>query len=278
MKLKVFLLAIAAMLVVATGAAAKNGGGNGNGHAQTKHSAPGQMKHQSESPGAVHSSHGSKHGATSHEAHAPKVKKPKKAKSPKTPEATAPAEVSGVEPAPVLASGGDGTSAEAKNPAWTCKALLEERGAEQFASDYGTNPNGANAFGKCVSSVARGEESTTAEVPAPTESGDQCVPLPPVTAPLPPATVDPTQAAPADEGDNSDVPEVPDCEADVTIPPAPPAADDASSTGDTADDGSSTGDTTGADTGVVVSDPAVTTADEALLAAARAVMALAASL
>ena len=67
---------------------------------------------------------------------------------------------------------------------------------------------------------------------------------------------------------SSDVPEVPVCEAaDVTENTAPPAADDTSSTGDT----------TGAVDGTVA-DPTLPSADDALLAAARAVKAFAASL
>jgi hypothetical protein len=40
------------------------------------------------------------------------------------------------------------------NPAMTCFGLLAEMGVE-FYSHYGTNPNQANAFGKCVSEHAK---------------------------------------------------------------------------------------------------------------------------
>ncbi len=41
------------------------------------------------------------------------------------------------------------------NPAQTCKALRASMGADRFRDTYGTNPNKANAFGKCVSQTAR---------------------------------------------------------------------------------------------------------------------------
>jgi hypothetical protein len=41
------------------------------------------------------------------------------------------------------------------NPAQACKKLRTEMGATAFRLKYGTNPNGANAYGKCVSAMAR---------------------------------------------------------------------------------------------------------------------------
>jgi len=41
------------------------------------------------------------------------------------------------------------------NPAQACKQLRTQLGAETFRTSYGTNRNGANAFGKCVSAMAR---------------------------------------------------------------------------------------------------------------------------
>ena len=41
------------------------------------------------------------------------------------------------------------------NPAQACRKLRTEMGAEAFRTAYGTNRNGANAFGKCVSAMAR---------------------------------------------------------------------------------------------------------------------------
>jgi hypothetical protein len=43
---------------------------------------------------------------------------------------------------------------ERLNPARACKAEREELGDEAFAQEHGTNENGANAFGKCVSAEA----------------------------------------------------------------------------------------------------------------------------
>ena len=41
------------------------------------------------------------------------------------------------------------------NPAQACKELRDEMGSSAFRAAYGTNRNGANAFGKCVSKMAR---------------------------------------------------------------------------------------------------------------------------
>ena len=46
--------------------------------------------------------------------------------------------------------GGQGMS-----PGQACKKLRADMGAEAFRAAYGTNRNHANAFGKCVSSMAR---------------------------------------------------------------------------------------------------------------------------
>jgi hypothetical protein len=43
----------------------------------------------------------------------------------------------------------------AVNAAKTCKAERASIGVEAFASKYGTNPNKKNAFGKCVSKIAK---------------------------------------------------------------------------------------------------------------------------
>lgn len=50
------------------------------------------------------------------------------------------------------------------NPAMTCFALLGELG-EEFYETYGTNPNNANAFGKCVSEHAREQGEDDDEAP-----------------------------------------------------------------------------------------------------------------
>jgi len=41
------------------------------------------------------------------------------------------------------------------NPAQACKKLRTDMGLNAFRAAYGTNTNGANAFGKCVSAMAR---------------------------------------------------------------------------------------------------------------------------
>ncbi|GIU95321.1 MAG: hypothetical protein KatS3mg012_1778 [Gaiellaceae bacterium] len=50
---------------------------------------------------------------------------------------------------------------EAKeNAAKKCKAELASMGVEAFRNKYGTNPNKANAFGKCVSAMAKALRSS----------------------------------------------------------------------------------------------------------------------
>jgi len=49
----------------------------------------------------------------------------------------------------------DPNPADFKNAAKYCKAVRESKGVEAFQTQYGTNPNKKNAFGKCVSSTAK---------------------------------------------------------------------------------------------------------------------------
>jgi hypothetical protein len=44
------------------------------------------------------------------------------------------------------------------NAAKECKAEREQLGQGPFAAEYGTNPNGKNAFGKCVSEKAKAKK------------------------------------------------------------------------------------------------------------------------
>jgi len=66
--------------------------------------------------------------------------------------------VVGLVPALALSQPGNGNANgnNADNPAQVCRAQLEALGAEGFADAYGTNANGRNAFGRCVSQQARG--------------------------------------------------------------------------------------------------------------------------
>jgi hypothetical protein len=48
----------------------------------------------------------------------------------------------------------DPNPADYKNAAKYCMAVREAKGAEAFATVYGTNTNKKNAFGKCVSKAA----------------------------------------------------------------------------------------------------------------------------
>ena len=58
------------------------------------------------------------------------------------------------------AEDGQPTDLDGLNPARYCKALRDQMAAleSDFASMFGTNPNHANAFGKCVSRRAHGED------------------------------------------------------------------------------------------------------------------------
>jgi len=56
---------------------------------------------------------------------------------------------------------------ETANAAKTCKAEREAAGDEAFTAQYGTNKNGKNAFGKCVSQHAQAEEPEPEPEPAP---------------------------------------------------------------------------------------------------------------
>ena len=77
-------------------------------------------------------------------------------------------------PAADLGAGG-------KNPAKVCKALRSEMGAVAFRREFGTNANGANAFGKCVSLAARGElPAVQAPAPIACEPQPFCATEPPL--------------------------------------------------------------------------------------------------
>ena len=47
-----------------------------------------------------------------------------------------------------------------ENAAKTCKAERVKLGVDAFKARYGTNPNKANAFGKCVSKLAKAKSSS----------------------------------------------------------------------------------------------------------------------
>src|SRR5215216_6621445 len=49
-------------------------------------------------------------------------------------------------------------AAAQKNAAKECKAERAEIGAQAFADKYGTNKNGKNAYGKCVSAKAKAKK------------------------------------------------------------------------------------------------------------------------
>ena len=63
------------------------------------------------------------------------------------------------------------------NPAQACKALRNEMGSSAFRAAFGTNRNGANAFGKCVSKMARMKNDAvrTAAVEQIAERAERCM-------------------------------------------------------------------------------------------------------
>lgn len=65
---------------------------------------------------------------------------------------------------------------QALNPAQACAKLRADMGADTFRTAYGTNRNGANAFGKCVSKMARlkGDIARAAAVDRIDDAADRC--------------------------------------------------------------------------------------------------------
>ena len=64
----------------------------------------------------------------------------------------------------------DPTPADFKNAAKYCKAVRTSKGVEAFNTQYGTNKNKKNAFGKCVSRRRR-RRPASARTPRATTSG-----------------------------------------------------------------------------------------------------------
>jgi hypothetical protein len=135
--LKTLVIALVMVLAAVPAAFAKNGGHGGHG----KPSWAGQ---------GIPSWAGSGHAAS--KAHP--EKKEKKAKKAKHHGADAAAEEDSA----------DEVDLDGLNPAWSCKTLRDEMTTleRDFATMFGTNPNDANAFGKCVSRRAHGEDLSDA--------------------------------------------------------------------------------------------------------------------
>ncbi len=66
---------------------------------------------------------------------------------------------------------------EGMSPGQACKKLRLDMGADAFGAAYGTNRNGANAFGKCVSKMARlkGDTARADAVVRIGDAADRCV-------------------------------------------------------------------------------------------------------
>jgi hypothetical protein len=135
--LKALVIALVMALAAVPAAFAKNAGHEGHG----KPSWAGQGK-----PSWAGSGHAA--SKAHHE------KKEKKAKKPKHHGADAAAEDDSA----------DDVDLDGLNPAWYCKTLRDEMTTleRDFATMFGTNPNHANAFGKCVSRRAHGEDLSDA--------------------------------------------------------------------------------------------------------------------
>jgi len=133
--LKALVIALVMALAAVPAAFAKNGGHGG------KPSWAGQGK-----PSWAGSGHAA--SKAHHE------KKENKAKKPKHHGAEAAAEDDSA----------DAVDLDGLNPAWYCKTLRDEMTTleRDFATMFGTNPNHANAFGKCVSRRAHGEDLSDA--------------------------------------------------------------------------------------------------------------------
>lgn len=65
-------------------------------------------------------------------------------------------------------------SSATKNAAKVCKAERETLGVEAFKGKYGTNPNKANAFGKCVSGTAKKTEAAAEQTEAEKNAAKKC--------------------------------------------------------------------------------------------------------
>jgi hypothetical protein len=135
--LKALVIALVMALAAVPAAFAKNAGHEGHG----KPSWAGQGK-----PSWAGSGHAA--SKAHHE------KKEKKAKKPKHHEGDPAAEDDSA----------DDVDLDGLNPAWYCKTLRDEMTTleRDFATMFGTNPNHANAFGKCVSRRAHGEDLSDA--------------------------------------------------------------------------------------------------------------------
>jgi len=136
--MKLGLKALVIALVMGLAAVPAAFAGPGNGHGGGKPSWAGQGK-----PSWAGS--GQANGKAHHE---------QKAKKPKHHEADSAAEED--------SAGED--DLDGLNPAWYCKTLRDEvtKLERDFASMFGTNLNHANAFGKCVSRRAHGEDLSDA--------------------------------------------------------------------------------------------------------------------
>jgi hypothetical protein len=135
--LKALVIALVVGLAAVPAAFAKNGG---NGHGKPSWAGVGK-------PSWAGSGHAA--GKAQHEKKA-KEKKPKH---------------HGADSAADEGTSSDGgADLDGLNPAWYCKTLSDEmtKLERDFAAMFGTNPNNANAFGKCVSRRAHGEDLSDA--------------------------------------------------------------------------------------------------------------------
>jgi hypothetical protein len=68
----------------------------------------------------------------------------------------------------------DPTPADFKNAAKYCKAVRESKGVDAFQTQYGTNKNKKNAYGKCVSSTAKAKAETREDTAETNAANAEC--------------------------------------------------------------------------------------------------------
>jgi hypothetical protein len=68
----------------------------------------------------------------------------------------------------------DPTPADFKNAAKYCKAVRESKGVDAFQTQYGTNKNKKNAYGKCVSATAKAKAEKREDAAATNAATAEC--------------------------------------------------------------------------------------------------------
>jgi len=72
------------------------------------------------------------------------------------------------------ATAADPTPADFKNAAKYCKAVRESKGVDAFQTQHGTNKNKKNAYGKCVSAIAKAKAEKREDAPETNAATAEC--------------------------------------------------------------------------------------------------------